>query len=162
MRQTSLLKVLLGMATLFPLCLQLVPLAALPVISLGLWDGIDGFLSARAPTLPLESIGWNAALAMGALLLALHHLLVVFYTIHIITNHSTPIAVRLSFALALLVLPFITMTAYYFIYILPPIPPDWAKPPHREQTSASLSEPGAAIEPPDGTPSSRARTGPRS
>ncbi len=95
-------------------------------VAIGLWDPAAQFLLTQVPSRPLESIGWNVALALGFLFTVLNFAIVVFYLSHIITNQSAPGIVRVGFAVSLLIIPFVAMTAYWFIYVLPEKPPTWA------------------------------------
>ena len=124
MRLRPILRILIGLATAAPFLMLLLPVAFMALVAIGLWDPAAQFLVAQIPT--LESIGWNAALALGSLFTVLNFALVVFYLSHIITNQSAPGIVRVGFAVGFLIIPFVAMTAYWFIYVLPEKPPTWA------------------------------------
>jgi hypothetical protein len=49
-----------------------------------------------------------------------------FYIIHIILNKTGTDLLRSIFGVGMFLLPFIAIPVYYFIYILPDNPPDWA------------------------------------
>jgi hypothetical protein len=124
MRLHPILRILIGLATAAPFLILLLPVAFMALVAIGLWDPAAQFLVAKIPT--LESIGWNAALALGFLFTVLNFALVVFYLSHIITNQSAPGIVRVGFAVSILIIPFVAMTAYWFLYVLPEKPPTWA------------------------------------
>jgi hypothetical protein len=126
MRLRPILRILIGLATVAPFLMMLLPVAFMTFVAIGLWDPAAQFLLTQVPSRTLESIGWNVALALGFLFTVLNIVLVVFYLSHIITNQSAPGAVRVGFAVSLLIIPFVAMTAYWFIYVLPEKPPTWA------------------------------------
>jgi hypothetical protein len=126
MRLRPILRILIGLATVAPVLMMLLPVAFMTFVAIGLWDPAAQFLLTQVPSRTLESIGWNVALALGSLFTVLNFALVVFYLSHIITNQSAPGTVRVGFAVSLLIIPFVAMTAYWFIYILHEKPPTWA------------------------------------
>ncbi len=126
MRLSPIARILIGLATVAPSLVLLLPGAFMALVALGVWDPVAKFLLAHVPSHTLESISWSAALALGSVLAALHIALVVFYISHIITNQSAPSIVRAGFAVSLLIIPPVAMTAYWFIYVLPEKPPLWA------------------------------------
>ena len=124
MRLRPTLRILIGLATAAPFLMMLLPVAFMALVAIGLWDPAERFLHAHFPT--MESTGWNALLLLGSALVSLRLVLLVFYLWHIITNQSAPGIVRVGFAVSFLIIPFVAMTAYWFIYILPEKPPTWA------------------------------------
>jgi hypothetical protein len=50
----------------------------------------------------------------------------VFYVIEIIKNRKGSELIRILVAIGLYLLPYFAMPIYFFIYILPETPPDWA------------------------------------
>jgi len=125
-RLRPILRILIGLATAAPFLMMLLPVAFMALVAIGLWDPAAQFLLAQIPSRTLESIGWNVALALGSLFTVLNFALAVFYLSHIITNQSAPGKVRVGFAVGILIIPFVAMTGYWLIYILPEKPPTWA------------------------------------
>ena len=126
MRLHAILRILIGLATAAPFLMMLLPVGFMAFVAIGLWDPASQFLLAKIPSRTLESIGWNAALALGSLFTVVNFALVVFYLSHIITNHPAPGILRVGFAVSILIIPFVAMTAYWFLYVLPEKPPTWA------------------------------------
>lgn len=56
----------------------------------------------------------------------LHICLQAFYLVHLILNKSGSDVVRAILGVGIIVLPFLAMAVYYFVYILPDNPPQWA------------------------------------
>jgi hypothetical protein len=56
----------------------------------------------------------------------LHFGMICFYLVHTIRNRAGSETLRALLAVGFVFLPVIGMPAYYFIYILPDNPPDWA------------------------------------
>ena len=52
--------------------------------------------------------------------------LMVFYIIHIIKNNAASELFRILSGVGLYIMPYLAMPFYYFVYILPETPPDWA------------------------------------
>ena len=52
--------------------------------------------------------------------------LTIFYLIQIITNKEGTDTMRILIGIGLFVMPYIAMPLYYFVYILPETPPEWA------------------------------------
>lgn len=126
MRLSPFVRTLVGLATIAPLLMMLLPGAFMVVVALGIWDHVDQFLLAHLPLKTIESIGWSALLILGYVVVAIHVALVVFYICHIITNRSAPRDVRIVFAITLFVIPTVGMALYWFIYIFLEKPPTWA------------------------------------
>ena len=126
MRLSPIVRVLVGLGTVAPSLMMLLPVAFMALLSVGLWGPVERFLLAHFPSPTLESIGWNAVLLLGLIHASLRLALLVFYIWHIITNQAAPDIVRVGFAVGLLVIPLVAMTAYWFIYVLPNKPPIWA------------------------------------
>lgn len=122
MRLSPNLKLLLALATIAPLFGIFFSGAFMTAVALGLWDLWAKYLPVRTT----ESIGWSAALAVGAVFSALHFILVVFYIAHIITNHAAPGLGRIVFAVGIFLVPVAVMVVYFLLYILPEEPPAWA------------------------------------
>ena len=122
MRLSPNLKFLVALATIAPLFGIFFSVAFMGAVTLGLWDLWAQYLPVRTT----ESIGWSAALAVGAVLAALHFFLVVFYLAHIVTNRAAPGLGRILFAVGIFLVPGIFMAAYSLLYILPEQPPPWA------------------------------------
>jgi len=122
MRLSPNLKFLVALATIAPLVGIFFSVAFMGAVTLGLWDLWAQYLPVRTT----ESIGWSAALAVGAAFSALHFILVVFYLAHIVTNHAAPGLGRILFAVGIFLVPGIVMALYFLLYILPEKPPPWA------------------------------------
>lgn len=122
MRLSPNLKFLVGLGTIAPLFGIFFSVAFMGAVTLGLWDLWDQYLPVRTT----EAIGWSAVLALGAVLAALHFILVVFYLAHIVTNHAAPGLGRILFAIGIFLVPVAVMAVYFLLYILPEEPPAWA------------------------------------
>ena len=122
MRLSPNLKFLVALATIAPLAGILFSGAFMAAVAVGLWDHWAKYLPMQA----VESIGWSGLFVLGAVLSALHFILVVFYISHIITNHAAPGLGRILFAVGIFLVPGVVMAVYFLLYILPEEPPPWA------------------------------------
>ncbi len=52
--------------------------------------------------------------------------MMVFYIVHVIKNNTGSDLLRILLGVGLYIMPYLAMPFYYFVYILPETPPDWA------------------------------------
>jgi hypothetical protein len=64
-----------------------------------------------------------------------------FYIVHDIVNKTGSDVLRAVLGLGIFFLPFIALPVYYFIYILPKTPPNWALTPTAGQSIAPAQSP---------------------
>ena len=86
--------------------------------------GDPTYLSEREVFEMMQPIFYIFPLMMLASFLQLG--LSVFYLIHVILNKEGTDLLRILLGIGAFLLPFIAMPFYYFIYILPETPPEWA------------------------------------
>jgi len=67
-----------------------------------------------------------AAFASSCLISILIYALTAFYIAHAIRNTSAPDVLRTALLLAIFIVPYLGMPAYYILYLLIPQPPSWA------------------------------------
>lgn len=67
--------------------------------------------------------------------------LTIFYLVHVILNKTANDALRVIFGILIFLFSFIAMPIYYFIYILPENPPEWAMADREATNPTSLTDP---------------------
>jgi hypothetical protein len=116
MKLSSPLKALLGLAT----ASTFLALAPFLFAILSIRGGVPPGLIQLTPD-PWSLI---TAVAVGPLILT--YILVLFYIVHMALTPSLAPFVRIITVLGLLFLPFLTMPAYFFAFVLPSSTPGWA------------------------------------
>ncbi len=96
------------------------------IVAFGLWDYVSQFLLNLISLQLLETIGWSAILVISTIITTIYIGLIVFYFAHMITNQFLFPLLRIVLAICLFLVPPVTMTVYWFIFILPEKPPVWA------------------------------------
>lgn len=122
MKLTKWLKVLIGVltagVTISPLLLFGLWIFTLPLMAMS--DHRGG-----GPG-PLSFMVLGVFMAVAALSAFVRWGMSVFYLTHVILNREGHDVARVLLGIGAFVLPFLALPVYFFIYIWPTVPPDWA------------------------------------
>jgi len=101
-------------------------LLAYPVFFLVVWLLLFQGMFAGNSAFPLSGLLSSFLFPLQCLTAILQLALLAFYLFHILRNQSASEAARIGFALAVFIMPYLGMPAYFYLFIWRDYPPRWA------------------------------------